>query len=253
MTYVYLLNWIHEILLFRLIIHGFGQNGRSNINRDLKNSYLARGDYNVIVTDWSSISSPYYQVARYRVDTTGIAVSRFLDFMNLNFNTLHVIGYDLGAHIAGIAGKNTARARINRIVGLDPSRPLFNENTSANRLSIGDAALVEVFHSNGDQLGIFAPLGNIDYYINNGKVQAECGNTNAECSHYRSVITYSRIINRQNNFIVNPCMNINELATGCSLDPIEFLLEEISPSGIYQINTNNAEAVKDQVEIIPVV
>lgn len=158
-----------------MVIHGFAQNGRSNINRDLKNSYLARNDYNVIIVDWSSVSSPYYQYARYQVGTTGIAVSRFIEFLNANYETLHVIGYDLGAHVAGIAGKNTLRGKINRIVGLDPSRPLFNENASAGRLNIGDARLVEVFHSNGDQQGIFQPIADLDYYINNGKIQPECG------------------------------------------------------------------------------
>lgn len=227
-----------------MIIHGFGQNGISNINRDLKNSYLARGDFNVIVVDWSAVSSPYYQYARYRVDTTGIAVSRFIDWINFNYSALHLVGYDLGAHIAGIAGKNTVRGRINRIIGLDPAKPLFNEYTSSNRLSVGDANLVEVFHSNGDQLGIFTPIGDLDFYINDGRTQAECASTNNDCSYYRSVITFSRLLNGQNNYVVVPCGSIGEIASGCSSDPIEILLEEISPSGIYQINTVNAESIK---------
>lgn len=205
----------------------------------------------MIVTDWSGVSSPYYQYARYRVDTTGIAVSRFIDWINVNYNTLHLVGYDLGAHIAGIAGKNTVKGRINRIIGLDPSKPLFNENTSANRLSAGDATLVEVIHSNGGQLGIFTPIGDTDYYINNGRVQAECATANNYCSHYRSVIILSRLLNGQNNYVIVPCENVGEVATGCSLDPVEIFFEELSPSGIYQINTVNAEAIKDQVETVP--
>lgn len=251
------------------MIHGSAQNGRSAISRDLKNSFLARGDYNVIITDWSSVSSPYYQYARNKVGTTGIAVSRFIEWLNVNYGTLQVIGYDLGAHVAGIAGKNSARGRISRIIGLDPSKPLVNENTSANRLSIGDGSLVEIFHSNGGQLGIFTPSGDVDYYLNNGRSQPECAGeiilnltskkclkcllagSNNDCSHYRAVIIYSRLLTGQNNFVVVPCENIEQVATGCSLDPIEILLEELSPSGIYQINTVNAEALKDQVEIIP--
>ena len=168
----------------------------------------------------------------------------------MNFTSIHLIGYDLGAHVAGIAGKNTIRGRIYRIVGLDPSRPLFNENMSGNRLSIGDATMVEVYHSNGGQLGIFTPIGNTDYYINNGRVQAECASTNNDCSHYRSVITFSRLLSGQNNYVIVPCEAVAEVATGCSLDPIEIFLEELSPTGIYQINTVNAEAIKDQVETL---
>lgn len=132
-----------------------------------------RGDFNVIVTDWSS-SSPNFQYARSRVGTTGIAVSKFIEWLGVNYNTLHLVGYGLGAHVAGIAGKNTVRGRINRIIGLDPAKPLFNENASGYRLSAGDAVLVEVFHSNGGQLGIFTPIGDVDYYINNGRSQPEC-------------------------------------------------------------------------------
>ncbi|CRK90501.1 CLUMA_CG004131, isoform A [Clunio marinus] len=234
----------------RMIIHGYEQNGRSIINRDLKNSYLLKNDYNIIVVDWSAMVSPYYEYARSRVDMIGVAVSRFIDWLNMNYETLHVVGYDLGAHIAGIAGKNTVRGRIKRIIGLDPSRQHFNENTSSNRLSIGDAKLVEVFHSNGDQLGMFNPIGNIDYYVNDGKTQPECVDKNIDCSHYRSVIVFSRFVNGQHNFAIATCQDINEVASGCTLDPIEIQLEEESPSGIYQINTAAAEAINDEVEIL---
>lgn len=61
---------------------------------------------------------------------------------------------------------------------------------------------------------------------------------------------YSRLVNRQNNFVIVPCETVADVAVGCSLDPIEILLEEISPTGVYQINTVNAEAIKNEVEII---
>jgi hypothetical protein len=57
-------------------------------------------------------------------------------------------------------------------------------------------------------------------------------------------------LNGQNNFVVIPCETIADVAVGCSLDPIEILLEEVSPSGIYQINTANAEAINSEVELI---
>jgi pancreatic triacylglycerol lipase len=128
----------------RLIIHGAGQNGNSPINTVLTKSYLTRDDFNVIVTDWSSVASPIYQYARLKVNMVGMAVSKYITWLNPNYTSLHLIGYDLGAHIAGVAGKNTIRGRVGRIVGLDPSLPLFNENLSINRLSTGDAQLVEV-------------------------------------------------------------------------------------------------------------
>lgn len=223
------------------------------MNRDLKNVYLAINDYNVIITDWSSVSSSYYQYARYKVGTTGIAISKFLEFLNVNYATLQLVGYDLGAHVAGIAGKNSVRGRISRIIGLDPARPLFNDNTAASRISVGDARVVVIFHSNGGQLGIFTRIGDLDYYINNGVTQPECSTTNVnECSHYRSVITLTRLLTGQNNFVIIPCESIQEVATGCSMDPVEILLEEFDPSGIYQISTANAEAIKNEPKKEPI-
>jgi pancreatic triacylglycerol lipase len=225
-----------------VIIHGAGQNENSPMNLLLTKSYLTRGNFNVIVVDWSTVASPLYEYARRRVNMVGMAVSKYLTWLNSNYTTLHVIGYDLGAHIAGIAGKNTIEGRIARIVALDPSLPLFNENLSVERLSSGDAQLVEVFHSNGGRLGFFSRLGQLDYYINNGRQQPECTNSYYRtCSHYRSVTVFAKLVSRDHSFLVIPCQDISEVANKCSLNPIEILLEEISPSGVYQIITVSAE------------
>lgn len=68
-----------------------------------------------------------------------------IDWMKLDKGHLHVVGFDIGAHIAGIAGKHTTNGRIDKITGLDPSRVGFNINQSVNRLAAGDARFVEVF------------------------------------------------------------------------------------------------------------
>jgi dienelactone hydrolase len=48
------------------------------------------------------------------------------DLNYIDFNRLHVIGFSLGAHIAGFIGKNTNRS-IHTIVGLDPASLFFSE------------------------------------------------------------------------------------------------------------------------------
>lgn len=75
--------------------------------------------------------------------------------------------------------------------------------------------------------------------------------SNNDCSHYRAVIAFTRIRNLQNNYVIRPCETVADVAAGCSLDPIEFILEEVRPSGIYQINTVNAEAINNDAEIVP--
>lgn len=212
------------------------------MNRDLKNAFFLRGDYNVIVMDWSSVSSWLQTGAAQRVIPSGIALSKFVRWLNVDVNLLHFIGYDLGAHIAGVAGRNLG-GQVARIVGLDPSRPGFNENIISNKLVQSDAQFVEVFHSNGGQLGFFTPYGDLDYYIENGRYYPSC--TNNYCSHYQSVVVYTRLVSGQNNYAVIPCQDISEINTGCANDPINLIPDEVSQAGIYQIKTTSQAINKD--------
>jgi hypothetical protein len=211
------------------------------MNRLLKNAYITRGEYNVIIVDWSSVSLStwFYTGTLQRVYPTGVAVSKFVRWLNVDLSRLHIVGFDLGGHIAGIAGRNL-NGLASRIVGLDPSR-------SANSLNRNDALLVEIYHSS-DQLGFYNPYGDLDFYINNGRFQVGCANN--YCSHYQSVNVYSKILNGQNNYIVVPCSGIEEVSVGCSLDPIDIAIDEASPSGIYQIKTSNAAAINTEVETL---
>jgi len=103
--------------------------------------------------------------AAQNVPAIGKSVAEFIDWMKLDEGFLHLIGFDLGAHIAGVAGKNTKLGRIDKITGLDPRKPGFNTNQSINRLSTGDARFVEVYHSNGGKLGMMAHNVDSDKYI----------------------------------------------------------------------------------------
>ena len=85
-----------------MIIHGYGQNGRSNFNRDLKNALLAHDDYNVVVVDWSTATGSSYDTAAKNAPEIGKSVAKFIDWLKLDEGYIHVIGFDMGAHIAGL-------------------------------------------------------------------------------------------------------------------------------------------------------
>lgn len=79
------------------------------------------------------------------------------------------LGHSLGAHICGYAGRhfyNLTDQFIPRITGLDPARPCFNEGERLNGLQRGDAAFVDIIHSNAGILGIKNPIGDVDFYPN---------------------------------------------------------------------------------------
>ena len=75
--------------------------------------------------DWSAGSDTLnYVLAAGRVEAVGLFVGLQLNWMRdigqLNFANVHLIGFSLGAHIAGFAGKNTG-GQLNTIIGLDPT------------------------------------------------------------------------------------------------------------------------------------
>lgn len=99
----------------------------------------------MLSVDYSSATGPTYTTAVKNVNAIAKSVAQMIDWMKLDKGHLHVVGFDIGAHIAGIAGKHTTNGRLDKITGLDPSRVGFNINQSVNRLAAGDARFVEVF------------------------------------------------------------------------------------------------------------
>lgn len=83
----------------------------------------------------------------------------------------HVIGYSLGAHVAGIAGQINAK-KIARITGLDPATIMFPKDPNTRGLDRSDAQNVDVIHTS--VLGFTTPLGHADFYVNGGRTQSGC-------------------------------------------------------------------------------
>lgn len=65
----------------------------------------------------------------------------------------------MGAHVAGAAGKRTARGRVQSVVSLDPAGPLFTVGDSANRVHHTDAVHVENIVTDAGNLGFTQPVG----------------------------------------------------------------------------------------------
>ncbi|KOB70747.1 Uncharacterized protein OBRU01_14791 [Operophtera brumata] len=101
------------------------------------------------------------------------------EYIDLRYEDIHLIGFSLGAHVAGFAGSELRN--ISRITGLDPAGPLFEFQDPRARLDRSDAKFVDVIHSNGETLilgglGAAQPLGHVDFFPNGGRVQHGCSN-----------------------------------------------------------------------------
>lgn len=74
----------------------------------------------------------------------GQSIAKFIDWLRLDEGFIHIVAFDLGAHIAGIAGKYVKNGRIDKITANDPTRRGYNVYQSMNRLTPSDARFVEV-------------------------------------------------------------------------------------------------------------
>ncbi|CAM9239821.1 unnamed protein product [Lampetra fluviatilis] len=156
---------------------------------------------NVLVLDWLELASARYAEAVRRSRRVGkviaAMVERVEEVTGHGAERWHLIGYSLGAHVAGFAGYHVGGGRVGRITGLDPAGPSFETSLSAGaRLSRDDASYVDVVHTHtalglapnlglglgsnlGFSIGIRAALGHDDFYPNGGGAQPGCDFDNA--------------------------------------------------------------------------
>ena len=137
----------------------------------------------MICVDWSAgAADPNYVRAAVNTRLVGKQVAILVEKINESIGKsiterTHVVGFSLGAHVAGFAG--TQLKNLSRITGLDPAGPLFEGYDGKVRLDKNDADYVDVIHSNGESLivggfGTWEPIGHVDFYPNGGRAQRGC-------------------------------------------------------------------------------
>nr|XP_004555011.1 lipoprotein lipase [Maylandia zebra] len=167
-----------------LIIHGWTLSGmfESWIPKLVSALYEREQTANVIVVDWLNSAQNHYVVAAQKTKAVGQEIAQFIDWIeettNMPLENIHLIGYSLGAHVAGFAGSH-ATNKVGRITGLDPAGPDFEGEHAHRRLSPDDAHFVDVLHtftrgSLGLSIGIQQPVGHVDIYPNGGSYQPGC-------------------------------------------------------------------------------
>lgn len=232
---------------------------------EIIDSHLLNGrneNYNVFIVDWSVMAMTWnYYLARLRTRKAGLKTAEFIDWLHteggLNFETTHVFGHSLGAHVAGFAGKQVTKGKIKTIVGLDPAMPLFRSKNPQNRLADTDAEYVETIQTNGLGLGFYHPIGQAAFYPNGGLKQPGCGrDITGDCAHCRAPTYLAEAVARgkSNSFHTVKCKDWADMKENkCSGDSegvrmgdpenykkakgVYFLLTEAStPFGVGEFN-----------------
>lgn len=168
----------------RVIVHGFGSSCPHVWIYELRSALMAVEDCLVICVDWENGSVlPNYVRAATNTQLVGrqiaIVLRDLVEHNTLDLEKVHIIGFSLGAHVAGFAG--ALLPGLKRITGLDPAGPLFEAQHPKARLDDTDALYVDVVHSNGQNLilgglGSWQPMGHVDFYPNGGRGQHGCSN-----------------------------------------------------------------------------
>ncbi|XP_068089784.1 lipoprotein lipase [Hyperolius riggenbachi] len=167
-----------------VVIHGWTVTGmyESWVPKLVNALYTREPNSNVVVVDWLSRAQQHYPISAAYTQLVGQDVASFIDWMEevLNYpvDSIHILGYSLGAHAAGVAGSLT-KNKVNRITGLDPAGPSFEYAETSITLSPDDAAFVDVVHTYSvgtpdRSIGIQRPVGHIDIYPNGGNFQPGC-------------------------------------------------------------------------------
>lgn len=101
-------------------MHGWNSNGNSAVNTQVRDAFLAVSDCNVIVVDWRALANSGYLTAVNGVPSVGQFLGNFLEWLintgGGNWNNVHLVGFSLGAHVVGNAGRQSGR-RASRITG----------------------------------------------------------------------------------------------------------------------------------------
>ncbi|XP_046751141.1 pancreatic triacylglycerol lipase-like [Diprion similis] len=102
----------------RFVIHGWQSSKAEQVSTSIRDGqqtdvppYLAVGDYNIIVVDWSTHAGSNYVTARTKIVAIGEYVGLMIDFleaMGSSVEDMIIVGHSLGAHISGMAGRSAS-------------------------------------------------------------------------------------------------------------------------------------------------
>ncbi|XP_046641958.1 pancreatic lipase-related protein 2-like [Daphnia pulicaria] len=186
----------------KFYIHGWHATGYEARYQTFVERLLANSDVNVVFAHWGGGANTNCDQAHANTRLVGLEiaflVNTMIDKLGVKASDVHLIGHSLGAHTGGYAGEKIFQ--LGRITGLDPAAPYFRGMSPFACLDPSDALFVDAVHTDGGFLGIYRPVGHLDFYPNGGLVQPGCKppswppSTNdsiLSCDHVRAIYLYS--------------------------------------------------------------
>lgn len=231
-----------------VITHGFLESGKAKWVERMINLILDQdAESTCIVIDWGGGSSPPYNQASANIRLVGAIAAHMINLIAEEFrlkdlDNVHMIGHSLGAHLCGYTGyylKKDFNMTLGRITGLDPAELAFTETNPMVRLDVTDAKYVDIVHSDATPfvpkigLGLYEPIGHLDFYPNGGFNQPGCDQTLRKrkdgmwissmfqffsCSHGRAIHLYTESMRTKCPFTAITCESYEQFLAGDCFD-----------------------------------
>ncbi|KAM8718620.1 hypothetical protein ACLKA7_001347 [Drosophila subpalustris] len=127
----------------------------------------------IIVIDLGSTLTNFKRYAMLDIQKTGEKIGKWIvqltSELQLPHETIHMIGQNVGAHVAGAAANEFTRLtghKLRRVTGLDPSNIIAKNLYTLVGLSRGDADFVDVIHTSVYGMGTPIRSGDVDFFPN---------------------------------------------------------------------------------------
>ncbi|XP_019881259.2 lipase member H isoform X2 [Aethina tumida] len=223
-----------------IFFHGFMEEYQSEVSQTLKNAYLKKGNYNVILVDARvPYVGPNYIAASNNVQDVGQHTADFIDYLvtkGLKLDDLVVSGMSLGGQTTGIVGSSIKSGKLPKIIAYDPAGLLFNAKPLSHRLDASDADFVEVIHSHSILFGYPDKCGHVDFWINGAPaIQVGCSPLDilrrkpndlfefVFCSHYLSYRLGAYELNHS-EYPAKKCSNYDAYKNGeCDNEDVQYI------------------------------
>ncbi|KAF7383004.1 hypothetical protein HZH68_014853 [Vespula germanica] len=225
----------------KIIIHGFGGGRNLAPSTDLRRAYFTRGDYNIIIVDYGTlVREPCLSQIQWGPDFCSRCIAQLVRYLRdhprgTRPENIHVLGYSVGAHIAGLIANYLPDDKLGRITGLDPTIFFYMNGNRSMDLDETDAHFVDVIHTGAGILGQWGPNGHADFYVNGGSSQPGCATSSLlqtlSCDHTKVTPYYIESIITKKGFWAAPCGNLFSYLIGWCNPPLEkyILMGEDTP------------------------
>lgn len=191
----------------KIVIHGFGGGRHFSPSTDMREAYFKHGDYNIIIVDYSrAVKEPCLSQMEWAPRFGALCIAQLVKYISshprgIPPDSMHLIGYSVGAHIAGLIANHLkvfeiicARnllffiiqhsfnlfyyyfhviselpwqpgEKLGRITGLDPTIFFYSTTNNTRDLDKSDAHFVDVLHTGAGILGQWSPSGKYEIHL----------------------------------------------------------------------------------------